>query len=579
MESGLTVHSAAALRTALGNIDGRGYPAYRALQGAYDFPQFRLFLDHVQADPFASPSHLRVRVPAAVAGIPRDLYRDRIRRIALQDFLVRSFDAAVAELCTARHERITGGRITIDCGAQEVIERSAMCLRRNEGEIEARFVVGLPGAGRTVAGREAVAVLCEELPRVVERGLLYRNLPRQELKRFVECVEDQAHLRRQLEAAGLVAFVADGAVLPRCSGCNDRPLNPARAVPFASPPSLRVTLEAPNAGPLTGLGIRKGITLIVGGGFHGKSTLLNALERSVYNHVPGDGREQVVTTPGAVKIRAEDGRSVNNVDISGFIGALPGGVDTRHFCSENASGSTSQAANIVEALEMGATCLLMDEDTCATNFMIRDDRMQALVAAEKEPIIPFVDRVAELHRDLGVSTVLVMGGSGDYFRVADTVIMMDAYRPVDRTEDARAIAGAMPAGRRDGALGPLGGVSRRVVHPESVDPSKGNREIKISARSTQRLQFGAVEIDLSALTQLVDISQTRAIGEILVCLKRKMMDGEACLAGLLERACREIDGAGLDVVVGRPVGYLATPRRFEIGGALNRLRGVKFRQA
>lgn len=583
METGVTIRSAAALRTALGNIDGRGYPAYKALIGAYDFPDFRLFIDHVQADPFASPSHLRVRVPAAVAEIPRDLYRDKVRRVALQDYLIRAFAAAARDMGGARRDRVIGGRLAVDCGGQEVLERSAMVVKRGEGEVEARFVVGLPGLGRTVAGAEAIALLCEELPQVVERSLLCRNLPRLQVKRFVECVEDQAYLRHQLEAAGLVAFVADGAVLPRGSGCTDLPLAAARAVPFAAPEGMRVTLDTPNSGPLTGLGIPRGVTLIVGGGFHGKSTLLNALERCVYNHVPDDGRERVVTTPGAVKIRAEDGRSVAGVDIAAFIGALPGGIDTRRFSSDNASGSTSQAANIVEALEMGASCLLMDEDTCAANFMIRDERMAALVAADKEPIIPFVERIRQLHRELGVSTVLVTGGSGDYFGVADTVIMMDAWRPRDRTADARAIATDQPARRGDpappAARPPLGRPARRIPEPASVDPSKGAREVKLSARTTHRLQFGAGDIDLSALSQLVDISQTRAIGEILVCLKRKLMDGDASLGELLDRVMRELDAAGLDAVVGRPVGYLAMPRRFELGGALNRLRGVRFRQA
>ena len=193
----------------------RGYSAYRALQGAFDFPEFRLLIDHVQADPFASPSHVRVQVPAAVAAFPRELYRDRIRRVALQDFLVRAFHAAVEAIAAPPRERLTGGRVTIDCGAQEVIERSAVCLHRGQGEVEARFVIGLPGAGRTVAGREACAILCDELPQIVSRSLLYGNLPRQGLKRFIECVEDQAHLRRQLDEAGLVGFVADGSILPR----------------------------------------------------------------------------------------------------------------------------------------------------------------------------------------------------------------------------------------------------------------------------------------------------------------------------------------------------------------------------
>ena len=579
MEQDLPVHSAAALRGALGRIDGRGYKAYKALVGAYEFPDFRLFIDHVQADPFASPSHLRVRVTAAAAGIPRELYRDRARRVALQDFLIRAFAEALRDLGGERRDGATGVMVAVDCGGQEILERSAARVGRIDGEIEVRFVAGLPGEGRTVAGREADHLLGEILPAVVSRALLYHNLPRLELKRFVECAEDQAYLRHQLEARGLVAFVADGALLPRRSGCDDSPLDARHAVPLRAPASLSVTLDTPNAGPVTGLGVPRGVTLIVGGGFHGKSTLLNAIERGIYSHVPGDGRERVATLAGAVRIRAEDGRYAHNVDISSFIGALPSGLDTRRFSSDNCSGSTSQAAAIVEAVEAGATCLLMDEDTCATNFMIRDERMQALVARDREPITPFVDRVAALYHEWGVSTVLVMGGSGEYFPVADTVVMMDSWQPVDRTADARRIAREIPGRVPPPPSGPLVPPARRVPHPESVDPSRGEREVKLAARTAHRLQFGAGDLDLSALTQIVDISQTRAIGEIIVCAKRKLMDGERSVAEILDAICRELDAGGLDAVAGRPVGYLALPRRHEIAGALNRLRGVKFRQA
>jgi predicted ABC-class ATPase len=576
METEMPIRSADALRTALSNIHGRGYKAYKALRGAYDFPAFRLVLEHVQSDPYASPSHLRVQVPADVAGIPRDLFRDRIRRIALQDFLIRLFSDAIGQVCKRPRRQVIGGALSIDSGGQEVLDRSAMRVR--QGNIEARFVVGLPGEGRIVAGDEAARILCDELPQIVRRSLVYERLPREKLKHFIEVVEDQCYLRQQLGEARLVSFVADGSILPRRSGVDDGPMEAEKAVPFESPETLRVTLDAPNAGLLTGMGVPQGITLIVGGGFHGKSTLLNAIERSVYNHIPGDGRERVVTLRSAVKIRAEDGRYTNNVDISDYIGDLPGGIDTRHFSNSNSSGSTSQAANIVEALEVGCRCLLMDEDTCASNFMIRDERMQALVAKDKEPIIPFVDRVRGLHRNWDVSTVLAMGGSGDYFEVADTVIMLDEYRARDRTADAREIAVRIRSGRKDEGVAPIARIQRRVPYRESIDPSRGRREVKISAHSTHRLLFGKAEIDLAAQSQLVDVSQTRAIGEILVLLKGRLAKEQLGLADLLDQIMRDLEVEGLDMVVGRPVGYLAAPRRFEIAAALNRLRGIKFRQ-
>ncbi len=237
---------------------------------------------------------------------------------------------------------------------------------------------------------------------------------------------------------GLVAFIANGAILPRESGVSEKPLTQG-ALPFLAPPSLEIEVELPNQGKIKGLGIKKGITLITGGGFHGKSTLLKALERGIYNHIPGDGREGVVTLESAVKIRAEDGRFIASTDISPFISNLPFNLDTQKFSTPNASGSTSQAANIIEALESKSKLLLLDEDTCATNFMIRDKRMQTLIHKEDEPITPFIDRVKELYTSFGVSTILVLGGCGDYLEVADTVIMMKNYKPLDVTLPAKKI--------------------------------------------------------------------------------------------------------------------------------------------
>ena len=230
------------------------------------------------------------------------------------------------------------------------------------------------------------------------------------------------------------------------------------------------------------------LTLIVGGGYHGKSTLLQAIERGVYNHIYGDGREWVVTDPTAVKIRAEDGRRIENVDISSFIHNPPLNKNTEEFSTENASGSTSQAANIVEAVEAGTQLILFDEDTSATNFMIRDERMQRLVSNEKEPITPFIDRVRELYEDHNISTIMVMGGSGDYFEVADTVIMMDNYLPEDVTMDAKKIKEELPINRMQEVEFKFR-FKERYPLPESIKPYKG-RKIKLDVRGKSTILLG-----------------------------------------------------------------------------------------
>ncbi len=575
------------LRHILARIDGRGYKAYQDLQGAYAWPRFTLFIDHVQGDPFASPSRIRVRVPSTVARLPADLLADRVRRVALQDFLIREVHHAIRQVCRSNRGMGKSGLVAIDVGGQEVLERTAMVATPQW--LEARLSLGLPAQGRTILGRQAEAMFCREVPEIAERALQWERVAQDRARAFVECVDNQESIRGQLDALGLVAFIADGAILPRSSGASDQPLARERAQPFRAPASLRVSISVPHpvsqdgrlTHSLTGCGIPTGVTLIVGGGYHGKSTVLRALERGVYPHVPEDGREYVVTTERAVKIRAEDGRSIERVDISGFIRNLPYGQETARFATDNASGSTSQAASILEAVEVGATALLLDEDTSATNFMVRDARMQALVHKKHEPITPFVDRVRELSERHGVSTVLVMGGCGDYFDVADTVVAMQNYQPLDVTKDAQRVAREFRTKREIETTTPLSAAGSRIPVWESLDPSRGKREVNIEARSVEAIAFGREVIDLSGVEQLVDPSQTRAIGYALHLASRRLMEGgmHAMAQGLVEL----FDDAGLDGLDPyhqgeRHPGNFARPRAFEIAAALNRLRTLRIRE-
>jgi predicted ABC-class ATPase len=568
-------------------IDGKGYKAYKDIEGSYDFGLFSTHVDHVQGDPFAAPSKLRLRIPMARAGFPSHLYRNRIRRIALEDFVSRRVSEAIGRHGSRSQGSGKSGLISIDAGGQEVLERTA--CRVSPEWVEARIYVGLPAAGRRILGRQAEKILCDRLPKVVEGSLMWKHTPQADAQIFVECIENQEHIRIGLKDLDLVAFVADNALLPRESGHSQRPLDRKSAVPITGPDPLRVSFELPNpvsgeARPekrISGMGIPEGVTLIVGGGYHGKSTLLKALERSVYPHIPWDGREYVVTCPGAVKIRAEDGRSIERVDISPFITNLPHGMDTERFRTDNASGSTSQAANIIEALEMGAELLLLDEDTSATNFMVRDVRMQDLVHKRFEPITPFIDRVREIYDTLGVSTVLVMGGCGDYFEVADRVIMMCEYLPRDVTAEAREVAAVHTTGRRSETHPHRKWMLERTPIASSFDPSRGKRPVKIDAKAQDRILFGKDMIDLRGVEQLVDSSQTRAVGLAIHLAAARFMDGRVPLRALLARVAGFLDEKGLDHLdpfyrSERHPGSLARPRTFEIAAAINRLRAVRF---
>jgi predicted ABC-class ATPase len=575
------------LERSLLRIDGRGYKAYGDVRGSWQHDGLSLHIDHVQGDPFAAPSKLRLRVPHSASQLPRELFDTPVRRMALADALARQADA----IAGGGQRRGSGKScvVLVDAGGQEVLERTAVAL--TDDHVELRLQVGLPARGRRVLGRVAAELLCQELPDLAARALRWENLPQDEVRDFVACVDNQEHLRAQLDAAGLVAFIADGSILPRESGASDRPLASSSATPCVAPASLCVELELrhPLPGPdgprttLRGLGIRRGITLIVGGGYHGKSTLLRALEHCVYPHIPGDGREWCVSDAGLVKVRAEDGRRVEQVDISAFISDLPQDRSTERFCSDDASGSTSQAANIVEALEVGASGLLLDEDTSATNFMVRDARMQALVAKEHEPITPFLERVREIYERHGVSTVLVMGGCGDYFDVADRVIAMREFLPEDQTDEARRIATAAPSARTREATQPWGAITQRSPIAKSFDASRGRREVKIAARERDQLTFGNDSIDLRAVEQLLDRSQTRAVGHALHLAATRFMQDDRNLREVLDEIEAFFDGEGLDVLDpwrrgDEHPGNFARPRRFEIAAAMNRLRSARMRQ-
>jgi len=561
------------LKKKLSGMDGRGYKGYKDVAGAYDLGQFTFILDHAQGDPFGSPSKVRVRIPYSQAGFPEDLYENSIREVALRDYVTRVF-ARLGDRKSRSRGSGNSGEISMDTPGQEVLERTSVVFT-DEG-IEARFLIGLPAKGRSILGKEAIALICDDIREIVEHSLFYASLNKEDVYRHVRTVEDAQSLRAQLADQELVSFVSDEAILPRRSGVDQRPLD-KEAVPFKSPEARRITLRRPNYGELTGMAIPRGITLIVGGGYHGKTTILEAIERGVYNHVPGDGREFVVTDPKAVKIRAEDGRSISNVNISPFIANLPQGKSTTHFSSPNASGSTSQAANIVEMLEVGARTLLIDEDTSATNFMIRDRRMQMLIAKEKEPITPFVDKVRALYTDYGVSTVVVLGGSGDYLDQADTVIAMDTFEAYDVTAKAHEVAELYQTGRSGEGGTAFGTLPERKPQFESVmEHMVKNKPLKVKVPDTHTIRLSKEQILFAAVEQLVDKSQTQAISELVKYYVTKRKHQTQSVQEIMAEVTEILETKGLDSLVPALRGDLAEFRSFELAAVLNRIRLLTF---
>ncbi|WP_338609093.1 ABC-ATPase domain-containing protein [Clostridium baratii] len=561
------------LRKEIDSINGKGYKAYKSLEGEYDFNDYILHIDHVQGDPFAAPSRIRVTMKSNINKIPKELFNENHKRIAVQDFITRLFYQNINKY----GDRVMGsgksGMISISKCPQEILDRTSVVI--DDNKIEARFEVGFPARGRSVLSRELQKILYDFLPKIVNNSLKYENIDKNKLEKRVNLVCDQEFIRKELKERGLVAFIGNGSILPRESGVSTKPLKSAKK--FISPKELEIEMNLPHKGLIKGLGIKKGITLIVGGGYHGKSTLLNALEVGVYNHIEGDGREYVIADNTSMKVRAEDGRSIIRDDISLFINNLPNGKDTKKFISENASGSTSQAANIVEAIESNTNLLLIDEDTSATNFMIRDDVMQSLVSNEEEPITPFIELVRAIYEEKDISTIIVVGSSGEYFDIADTVIQMDNYEPKDVTLKAKELSTGAILNRIKNRDIKVNIDFDRKVLKGSIE--KGPKGVKIKTLGIDGLSINKEDINLRSVEQIVDREQVTSIGNMMKWAEDKIINNNLTLIEVADRILEEVKEKGLIQMSGMKggSGNLALPRKQEIMAAFNRYRKLKIK--
>lgn len=574
------------LRQQLRSINRKSYPAYKGLKGLYHFGNYILSIDHVQGDPFASPSHVSIQISHRDARFPVEYYKDTLTGTTLCDYLTRQFEKQVSQYSFRAKGSGKSGLLTVSHCGQEILSRTA-CEITEKG-ITARFFVGFPANGRTINATELEKILFDFLPVCIQKSFFYSSLNAKELQNYIELAEDQEFIRQTLPAKNLCAFIADGSILPRESGISSRPMK--ASVPFISPDSLRISINLPHKGKITGMGIPKGITLIVGGGYHGKSTLLNALELGVYNHIPGDGREYVITDATAVKLRSEDGRFIKDVDISMFINDLPNKKDTRCFSTLDASGSTSQAAGIVESMEAGSHLFLLDEDTSATNFMVRDAFMQQVIQREKEPITPFLERAEDLYKKAGISTILVAGSSGAFFHIADTIIQMDNYVPKDITASVKKLCSQYPLPAVSVTDFQLPHSHRIMSRPAEsskrlIHNSRGNHSdsgaakperLKTRISGTDGFSLGRQEIDLRYTEQLIDAEQTAALGLLLKYAVEHLADGRRTLPEIVQFLWKNLSLHGLSFFTENQkisCGY-ATPRIQEIYACLNRYRGL-----
>ncbi len=548
------------LKSKILNINGKGYKSYKNIEGKYEIENgFYLDIIHVQSDPFASPSKINLIAKLKYTQFPKDLYNNNIRKIAFQDYILRKIKKYFMKYSKPRGSG-KSGLYFIHSGGQEIIYRSGCEII--EDELIIRFFCGLPAFGRKINGNTAIDMLTKEVPSSVE-VLKFSYHSNEEIYKFVNLYEDIEYIRSKLEERKLIAFIGNNSVLPRKSGIDETPLT-ENPVPFKSPQSMEVKFETLHHGIIKGMGIPEGVTLIVGGGFHGKSTLLNAISKGIYSHIEGDGREWVISHPKTVKVRSEDGRAITGVNISPFINNLPMNKSTTFFITENASGSTSIAANIIEALEVGAKVLLLDEDTTATNFLIRDFRIQKLIPKNKEPITPFIDKVKKLYEEYKVSTIIVIGGCGDYLSVADTVISLENYKVFDRTKEAKEILSEFPLNRKIESNN-FGKLSKRKMSTKSLNTNK------IKIRGRKEILLGKEIIDLTFVEQILDEDQTRFISEVIKFLNKKF-SSDMYIYDAIKNFEKLFNDKGFKAFLSKPSGNLTFSRIFEIAAAINRYR-------
>lgn len=565
------------LRDKIISLEGKPYAAYQALEGAYRFERFVLYVDRVVPDPPGIPASMRVRVDQAEARFPKDLWSSRMRRVALEDYVARRWLDGIRKIARTRGGR---GAFTVDIGGQAILERTA--CRVAEDFVEVRGGMVLPAEGRKVAAKSAQTLFFEDLPQIVDGALIHPNQNPAPIQRQVEVAEDAEASRTQLAAHGLVAFLADGSVLPR-EGTSDRP-QLSRLVPLQAPEELRVTLTLPHRGPVTGLGIPRGVTVIMGSPFSGRSTLLGAIAACVNMHIPGDGREYCGTMPDAVMVRTDESRRIEGVNFAPFISALPGGEDPTRYRTEHAPEIVSQGAAIVEALETGCSLLLIDEDTSAAGFLSRDALWQRLNPHAQIPLTPLADLLRPLYEEHGVSTIIVTSLGHEYVPVADTVLAMDGFRPRVVTAVAKQAAAEVGWHRLEGK-GRFGGIHHRIPLPESLNALRGRKLRGETPHQrggppetpSRAVMLGREFIDLTQVEQLVDPAQARAIAAALVfAADRGYADGVRTIREILGLLEMEIAQHGLEVLSQEgPPGDFALPRRHEIAAALNRLRTLR----
>ncbi len=545
---------------------------YGRLTGDFDFSRYVLKVSQVPVENMDKPALFLVRVPQAIAGFPSHLYNTPVRRTGLEDYLTRRIADQIDVITQYDEQGLSRRHLLIAVPGQKILPRTSLLL--TEEYVEARIYVMLPQRDGRIDGERVKEIFFDELASVVNSALIYCNLNEAELTEFVDIMEDADQVRQILPTRGLVSFVGEGSMLARLGNTDYPDYDDVQPLTVAE--ELLVEVDVPNAGPVKGLGIPSGITLILGDAYSGRIQLMRAIAAGIYNHIPGDGRELAITMPDAVHIASEPGRSVQKVDVHPFVRELVAEGATEEYTSAEADPCSAQAAATVEALEIGARALLYDESNSSPAFLTRDSRLTALMPDAGRRVMPLATRVRQLVDELGVS--VVVGGSSsvaEFIPVADTILRIDGYKVYDVTQEAKAMdLDQFQLESDDVNLTALVEKNRWVV-PSSIDASSGPLDQVIEAESIDLLQFGRSMINLQDVTQLADKHQTATIGLILCYAKLRYMDEGRPIREIMDLIDRDLGTEGLECLSRDLRGDLARPRRYEIAAALNRLDSLR----
>jgi predicted ABC-class ATPase len=559
----------------LGELDGQPYPEYGQLVGDFDFSRYVIKCTKIDllGDEEDHPV-FSVRIPQTIAEIPEYLFDSPVRRTAMEDLLLRRLSANIDAIANYDHNGIARRHIHAASPNQKILPRNALLLTKEY--IEVYIQVTLPVQHAivdgvsvvTIDGEMAQHIFFDDLPEIIGNSLFYCNVDAADADLFVNNMEDSDRLRQHLGASGQVAFVAEGALLSRVTG-EDLP-DYERLSPVEIDESLIEEVEVPHSGAVRGFGIPSGLTLILGESNSGRVDLSDAIAQGIYNHIPGDGREHIVTVADAVAIQSEVGRSIQQVDISAFASALPGGGDTASYSTRSAGSFTSQAASTVEALEAGARVLLFDEHTSSSTFLSADTRVSSLLGESSRNTL--AARARQMVDELGVS-IVVAGSSlvAEFIPIADKILKVEDFRISDITEEAKALDIVPSSVANDNVnLGSMLSRSRWVM-PSSIDPSIGREDLVILTDDADYLQFGRSLVELGAIKQIANADQARAIGFVFYYAKLRYMDEGYPIREILDLVDRDLSNEGLNTLVRDLRGDLARPRRYEVAAALNRL--------